>query len=189
MAQLSTLGHFHIMKYIRIALGISLLWFCLMLPARTQAQSTNHPEATDWGKSVQGVQLSITMTNNVFQAGSSTTVESVTKNSSTNDIVVDTFAPTAVFDVLLKNSAGKTYHVTTPTPIIGPSHFVTIKPGEESAESIPVTFGKTRFGDIVDPGDYTLRATRHFSSSKEDYIHGGDGAFMLESNLIKVQIK
>jgi hypothetical protein len=169
------------MKNIIHILPVIIIFGLVVVPA---SASDSDQEATNWGKSVQGVQLSIMMATNVFQVGSSTTVESVTKNSSTNDIVVDIFAPTMVFDVLLTNSAGKTYHVTTPMMIRGPRHFVTIKPGEESAESIPVTFG-----DIVEPGDYTLRATRHFSSSKEDYIHEVEGAFTLESNLIKVQIK
>ena len=175
------------MKRIILILSAIVILGLVVVPAR--AGSDSDQAATNWGKSVQGVQLSIVMATNVFQVGSSTTVEAVTTNSSTNDIVVDIFAPTIVFDVLLTNSAGKTYHVTTPMPIRGPRHFVTIKPGEKSTESIPVTFGKTRFGDSVEPGNYTLRATRHFSSSKEDYIHGGEGAFSLESNLIKVQIK
>jgi hypothetical protein len=173
----------------RIILILSAVVILGVVVVSARAGSESDQWAIKWGKSVQGVQLSIRMATNVFQAGSSTTVESVTKNSSTNDIVVDIFAPTIVFDVLLTNSTGKTYHVTTPMAIRGPRHFVTIKPGEESAESIPVTFGKTRFGDIVEPGNYTLWATRHFSSSKEDYIHEGEGAFSLESNSIKVQIK
>jgi hypothetical protein len=171
------------------ALPVLLCCFALLLPMRTPAQSIDPPAAAAWGQSVQGVQLSITLATNVFQVGSSATVESVTRNLSTNDIVVDIFAPTAVFDVVLTNSAGKSYHITTPTAIRGPSQFVTIKPGDKSAESIPVTFGQTRFGDTVEPGDYTLFATRHFSYATQDYVHEGQGAFKLESNSLKVRVK
>jgi hypothetical protein len=64
--------------------------------------------------------------------------------------------------------------------VLGVTLTVMINPGEEKSESIPVTFGVTRFGDAVEPGDYTLKAKRTFSSS--------DGNFTLESNSIKVKI-
>jgi len=70
----------------------------------------NSVRAADWGQSVQGVQLAITMTNSVFQVGSSSAVASVTTNSSTNTIIVDISAPTIHFDVLLTNDTGKLYH-------------------------------------------------------------------------------
>jgi hypothetical protein len=139
-------------------------------------QAGNSQTITNWGESVQGVQLSITVTNSVFRVGSSAAVASVTKNSSTNVIVVDIFAPTVVFDLLLTSDTGKLYHVTTPMKIRGPRQLVEIKPGEESAESIPMTFGEN-----IEPGDYTLKATRHFS------MHGKD--FELVSNFLKVQLK
>jgi len=168
---------------------VLLLCFALLLPTRTPAQSTGDPAPAAWGPGVQGVQLSISLTNNVFQVGSSATVESVTRNSSTNDVSVDIFAPTDVFDVLLTNRAGKSYHITTPMAIRGFRQFVTIKPGAESSESIPVTFGRARFGDTVEPGDYTLFATRHFSSANEDAAQVKEGGFKLESNALTVRVK
>jgi hypothetical protein len=152
------------------------------------AQPSGPTEATNWGKSVQGVQLSISVTNNVFRVGSSTTVASVTKNSSTNDITVDISAPTVEFDVLLTNGLGKLYHVTTPMAIREPRQLVTIKPGGESFESIPVTFGETRLGDTVEPGDYTLLAMRYFSLSRGRFALVGSNSIPLESNPIKVRI-
>ena len=144
-------------------------------------QASNSQTITNWGESVQGVQLAITVTNSVFQIGSQATVLSVTKNFSTEVVKVDISAPTINFDVILTSSTGKLYHITTPTNIGYPTIFRTINPGEERAESIPVTFGKTRFGDTVEPGDYTLKATRHFSMNGKD--------FELVSNLLKVQVK
>jgi hypothetical protein len=136
------------------------------------AQSSAHSDAISWGESVQGVQVSITMTSSVFQAGSHTTVMVVTKNSSTNYIY-----PTWHFDVLLTNGAGKLYRVRTSKHLFVERRYtVTIKPGEQNHEMIPVTFEEN-----VEPGDYTLKATRSFT------VNGKD--FKLESNLLKVQIK
>ena len=148
----------------------------LCVAAVCTVHASNSQAITNWGNSVQGVQLAITMTNSVFQVGSSSTVESVTTNSSTNTITVDISAPTMNLGVFLTNDTGKSYHVTTPMMIRGPRQLVKIKPGEESAESIPVTFGEN-----IEPGDYTLKATRHFSMNGKD--------FELVSNLLKVQLK
>ena len=158
----------------------SIICAAILVVNQCMAQSNNSQIATNWGQSVQGVQLMITMTNRVFKIGSSSVVTSVTRNSSTNAITIDISAPTADFDVLLISETGKLYHITTPLNIRVLSTPVMINPSEEKSESIPVTFGVTRFGDAVEPGDYTLKATRAFSSS------GGD--FTVESNSIKVTI-
>ena len=101
----------------RAVLTTVAIIFGPLLPAQIPAQSMEHPEATIWGRIVQGVQLSITMTNRDFPVGSSADVASVTRNSSTNVIVVDIFAPTIVFDLDLNEQRGKSYHVTTPMAI------------------------------------------------------------------------
>src|ERR1700679_2491016 len=116
------------------------------------------------------------MTKSIFRVGSSTTVMSITKNSSTNNISVETSFPTISFDVLLANDTGKLYHVTTKLlRIRGMAQYALIKPGEESVESIPVTFGQD-----IESGGYTLKASREFTSS--------EGHFTLESNSLKVRI-
>ena len=156
-----------------------ILLLCFV--AICMVRAGNSQTITNWGHSVQGVQMAITMTNSVFQVGAQAAVLSVTKNLSTEVVKVDISAPTINFDVILTSSTGKLYHVTTPTAIGYPTIFRTINPEEERSESIPVTFGKTRFGDTVEPGDYTLKATRHFSMNGKD--------FELVSNLLKVQVK
>jgi hypothetical protein len=161
-------------------LSLSVITLLGLVVASARAGSDSDQGATNWGKSVKGVQLLITLATNVFQVGSSSTVESSIINSSTNAITVDISAPTIHFDVLLISETGKLYHITTPLAIRELSLPVMINPGEEKSESIPVTFGVTRFGDAVEPGDYTLKAKRTFSSS--------DGNFTLESNSIKVKI-
>src|ERR1035437_394502 len=133
------------------------------------AQANDSQAITNWGQIVQGVQLAITMTNSVFQVGSSSAVESVTTNSSTNTIIVDISAPTMNFGVLLTNDTGKSCRVTPRLAIREPGRPVTISPGGELSESIPVIFGKN-----IEPGDYTLKATRTFTLN--------DKEFTLESN-------
>ena len=136
---------------------------------------TNSQSISTWGQSVQGVRLAISMTNNVFRLGTSAGVIAVTKNSSTNAIIVDESAPTMNFDVLLTNDTGKSYHVTTRKMIRSPKKLVSLGFGEESEETVPVTF----IEDIA-PGDYTLKAVRKFVQNNKNYT--------LESNAINVSI-
>src|ERR1035437_1649887 len=125
---------------------------------------------TNWGESIQGIQLSIKITTNVFKAGSSATFTAVTRNSSANFITVDATLPVTSFDVILTNNTGEHYHIIkTPSAIGYPTLLKTINHGEESTESIPMTFGETRFGNIVEPGDYTLKATRKFTLNDKEY--------------------
>lgn len=139
------------------------------------SQSNRLVGTIGWGKSVQGIQLSVAMTNDIFQVGYSTFVTAVTRNSSTNAITMDISVPMLNFDVSLTSDNGKTYHVTVRTIILHPRKFVTIQPGGENVVSIPVTFR-----DEIEPGDYTLKAVRHFKLNEKEFI--------LESNSIKVQI-
>jgi len=119
--------------------------------------------------------LSITTTNNVLRIPSSTVVRAVTDNASTNEIRVDIAFPTVIFDLLLTNSIGKVYHVTTPLRIRGPRQIVTLRPGERRADDIPTTFRST-----IEPGDYTLTATRNFSMRSQDFV--------LASNPLRITI-
>ena len=137
------------------------------------AQSNNSQTITNWGKSVQGVQLSITLSNRIFQVGSSPTVAAVIRNSSTNDITLLDVGVNG--NVLLTNNTGKSYNIVKPVTILYPTRFVTIKPGEERDESIWVTFGED-----IEPGDYTLKAARTFGLNHRN--------FRLESNSINVKV-
>jgi hypothetical protein len=140
------------------------------------AQSSNSQAITHWGQSVQGVQLAITMTNNVFQVGSSSVVESVITNSSASFITVFETIPEANSDVVLTSDTGMLYHVTKlPGSFSYRLKSKAIQVGEQQVESIRVTFG-----DNIEAGDYTIKAIRKFSLSDRD--------FTLESNSIKVTI-
>jgi len=155
-----------------------LICVAVILACRTGMGQSNGPAAaTNWGKSVLGVQLSITMTNSVFEAGSSTTVGALIRNSSTNPITLGYPLAATGFIVLVTNEAGKSYHIE---PVwFGGSSVVglPLNPEETRAWTIPVTFGP-----IIAPGDYTLIARRNFNMTGLDFP-------TLESNPLKVQVK
>jgi len=119
--------------------------------------------------------MSISMAKTVVQTGSSSTVEAVTKNSSTRAVTVDTSAPVVDYDVVLRSAGGETHHLITLSALLLPQRLVSIAPGAEDTASIPVTFTKD-----IKPGSYTLYATRTFTLDGHD--------FLLKSNSIKVKI-
>jgi hypothetical protein len=142
------------------------------------AQAIDHSDATDWGKNVQGVQLSISTTttnSSVIKTGSSINIVAVIRNSSTNAIRLVQIWQPADYDVFLTSGAGKTYHLIDRPLIIRMRTILTINPGEQNIRIIPVKIGKN-----IETGNYTLQATRFLSSNE-----GGK----LESNLLKVQIE
>jgi hypothetical protein len=154
-----------------VSLYVVIIWsnFCA-------AQTSNGtPASTNWGKAVQGVQLSIVATNSVVAAGSSITVWTVITNTSTNVVrLVESRAETD-YDLMATNSAGARYPLT-PRFIIGRRATVRLSPAKQYAISVPVSFPTT-----IEPGEYTLTASRGFESSV--------GNFELESNPLIIQVK
>ncbi len=134
------------------------------------------PGATNWGKAVHDVRLSVTITNNVVEIGSTNLVAVVITNSSEIGIIL----PSSLldFDVILTNTEGKLFHLIAP---LSPPLFSriidarTINAGEYWVWLLSVPFEKN-----ILPGEYTLQAFRGFTSA--------DGSFQLESNILKVQI-
>jgi hypothetical protein len=143
---------------------------------RCMAQSNDSQTITNWGQSIQGVQLAIVMTTNVFSVGSSAVATFVITNSSANTITVTVPVSIVNSDVVLINDTGKIYDLT---PHIGAIRMLSahrqLNPSEEDVESLSVTFGEN-----IEPGDYTLKATRTFTLNEKEYT--------LESNSIKVTI-
>jgi hypothetical protein len=140
------------------------------------AQSNNSQTATNWGMKVQGVQLSIAISNNIIDIGATIVMSAQIRNLSTNIIHMVETGPVTDFDVLLTNNSGKFYKLT-PKQLINTYRFpVDLNPGESRDWVMPVTIGKD-----IELGNYTLKATRPF------YI--GKSGFELESNLLNVQIK
>ena len=135
--------------------------------------------ATNWGKAVQGVRLSITMTNSVVQSGSSSIIVAVITNCSTNFVELGVTNPEVDFDPILTDGSGKVLHLIArpPPPLLTRSSTVmTMNPGEQCVWVLSVPFGNG-----IAPGGYTLQASRGFKTS--------DGSFKLESNPLKIQVK
>jgi hypothetical protein len=137
--------------------------------------SKGYQEVTNWGKSVQGVQLSIAMTNNVVEPGTSIWVATVITNTSTNAVRVIQTGRETDYDLLLANRTGKTYNLT-PKFALGSRSRLFINPGKGYSLTIPVTIASN-----IASGDYALTASRHFYLSNLD--------LKLESNPLRVEVR
>jgi hypothetical protein len=135
----------------------------------------------DWGESVLGGQLSITVTNNLIVAGTNTTLECRIKNSSTN--LISLGHPLVLPDdthLFLISSSDKLSELT-PSRIFGS---MIAGPAVKAGETYewPKSF---EIGTNFEPGEYKLKATRFIYS-----INGTNHQTVkLESNLLEVQIK
>ena len=161
------------------------IWIVFLAPFFCMGQTNDKTNVFDWGDSVKGIRLSIAMTNLVWQNGASASVSAVTTNSSTNGVEIATNFPGLEFDILIKNQSGKRYHVATPLWYRGPRGFIILEPKSDIIEAIPVTFGKTVTfgGNDIDPGEYTLTATRSFT------YPGQRDKFYVFSNPLRIQVK
>jgi uncharacterized membrane protein len=125
------------------------------------AQASGPQLVKSWGKSIEGVQLSITLSNNLIATGSRATIVAEINNSSTNDIYIgESSYNNRDFKVFLESSDGKLFKLT---PNLTPGEQISsrmirrrLKPGESHNWNILVTIGKN-----IEPGDYMLKATRN----------------------------
>jgi hypothetical protein len=148
----------------------------IVITANQDLAQTNRPaQLTEWGMSVQGVQLSISITNSVIKPGEESCIETIITNSATNAIDLCMTGSDTDFDLFLTNGAGRGYNLTREF-IAGSTLYYTIDKTNKFAETIPLAVGTN-----VEPGDYTLFAYRIF--------HSGDDTFRLESNPIKLHVK
>jgi len=134
------------------------------------------PVVTTWGNSVQGIRLSLTMTNTVADTGSSIGIVAAIRNSSTNAISLGFTGTPTDFDLVLAGGGGKLYHLIPPNDIDLATTVMIISPEQQRAWTISVTLEKN-----IKPGGYTLNAIRNFVVKHEH--------FKLVSNSLKVQIK
>jgi hypothetical protein len=156
------------------------------------AQTTNVLELpfTEWGESIHGVQLAIALTNNIIPAGSELVVFTRMKNSSTNVIYIGESSPESDFVVSVKSDSGKIYQLTQTHWVHSRFMLATLNPG--ASRDLVIHAGVDRYyepPDIVStkknvpPGNYTLKATRTFSWTRNSVKLDS-----VESNLLKVQI-
>jgi hypothetical protein len=150
------------------------------------AQLSNAQSIANWGKSTNGVQLSISLTNNILAAGSSSSVQYEVENLSTNTIGWGIVDATQGFDVFLTNNSGKIYFLT-PQPDTNSEYesytyvlYYKMKPGEKYKNSVPISISNK-----IKPGNYQLEAKLHFSIAEKRPIH----KYELVSNSLEVEIK
>ena len=154
-----------------------MLWAgtCVAQPNSLQDQSK---EVTKWGNAVEGVQLSVSLTNNVVGVGLTTTLLAQIRNISTNTITIivsDTLV--SDFTVYLTDNSKRIYKIAEPSgAVFAVSPPIDIGPGESHSWTIPLTIGKN-----IEPGNYILKASRHFRMKVADCE--------LVSNSLVVQIK
>jgi hypothetical protein len=154
------------------------------------AQSTNISSITfaDWGKQIQGVQMSIALTNNVIPYGSSFTIFIEMKNSSTNIISMGESIPETDFIVSLADDSGRMYQITRSPFAFTRMMQAKLNPGQTrnwtlfaEVNKYYETPGIVATKKNVPIGDYTLVATRKFGI--------GNNFFKIESNHLTIQIK
>jgi uncharacterized lipoprotein YajG len=149
---------------------------CIAQPNNLQYQSK---EVTKWGNAVEGVQLSVSLTNNIIVVGSTITLSAQIKNLSTNSITVYVKDPRSDFVVYVTNKSGKVFKLS-PEPDNSATYAIvfpiSINSGESRVWSIPVTVGKD-----IELGNYALKVTKRFERN--------GNYFELVSNSLDVQIK
>lgn len=161
-------------------MNIKQIWFTkfLIIISATYciAQSNGPADVRMWGKSLQGVQLAITTTNDVVDAGSSVILKATTTNASTNVVHFVVIIGEPDLDLLLTDAAGKLYKLTPQPPDFERSS-VELEPAKINVSTIQAAIGSNLL-----PGDYTLKGSRYFFVNRSDH-------FKLESNSIRVHVK
>jgi hypothetical protein len=145
-----------------------------------RAQTNDSQTVTNWGKSVRGVELSITLSNVVVTVGKPFALHCQIKNSSTNVVTMNyTGQPIYDFKVSLVSNSGKVYDLTPESKIpraLFLNTFIGINPNETYECNIPLQLGSN-----VPPGKYKFKVTREISIQKKWYT--------LVSNLLKEQVE
>jgi hypothetical protein len=143
---------------------------------------------TNWGKKIQGVQMSITVSNNIIPFGSGFTVFIEIKNSSTNIICMGESSPESDFIVSLTDDSGRMYQITRSPFAFTKMMQEKLNPGQTRNWTLFAEVDKYyETPGIIDTkknvpiGDYTLMATRKFGIS--------NNFFKIESNHLTIQIK
>jgi len=164
------------MKCLRITLGIFVLFLGQMLPTRTLAQTNDSQTITNWGESVNGVQLSIALNTNVLVVGKSSVLHCRIKNTF-SDIAYLVNEPAQDMDILLISDSGKKYELVRPYdgPYAGNVPHE-LKSNQTIECDMPLQLDKS-----IEPGSYSLKALVSMESL--------EGGYQPVSNLLKVEVK
>ena len=166
-----------LLTFLPFVFGLAALCLCAVFFGVNAcvAQTNDSVTFTNWGESIEGVQMSIAITNNIIADSSQILIKAEIRNSSTNIIQLVELPPEEAFVVTSTSDYGTIYL----TPFPDSDRYLMakrtdLKPGESRDWNIPVTSGNN--GD----GYYdTLKATRNFSIDNSVYV--------LVSNSLKVK--
>jgi hypothetical protein len=152
--------------------------FAILFVEQAQSQSI-----TNWGTAKYGVQLAITVSNDIIAADSTIPLRCYITNGSTNVESFELKNPGEMFEVSLLGSPGKQYPLTPGPPNkLGWGRHDNIHkllPGEVYEWIIPARVDK-----VVESGNYELKAVGDIMWRSEK--HDGYG---LVSNVLKVRIR
>lgn len=139
------------------------------------AQTNSSHITTNRVENANGIYLSISLSNNIVNVGS-TTIKAAIQNLSTNTIGLVEFPGMTDFDVFLINSSGKSFKLTPSKPLSGSRVPVMLKPEESRNWAVPITIGNE-----LKPGEYVINVSRNFNANGK--------WFVMHSNSLKVSIK
>src|SRR5215469_3888351 len=101
------------------------------------AQTTNSESATtSWSKPVRGIQMSVSITNNVIAKGSGFAITIMVTNSSTNILVVSETMPEGIFTVSLEDEFRRTFQLTRSSHFYTRALVANLKPGQSRSWKI-----------------------------------------------------
>jgi hypothetical protein len=143
-------------------------------------------QAPHWGASVQGVRMTVSMTNATVKMGSNATITLCITNSSTNFVAIgDTGGALYDNNVVVTDSAGNDHDFTPREAIRAFIHntFLYIKPAAGHSEQLDL-----HFGSEFRPGEYTCRVKRPIVFGKTGKVDK-DNRRDLISNVIKVKVE
>lgn len=165
----------------KIYFAIILAFFSAILAEKSCAQSN-----TNWGESVEGMQMSIALSNNVVKVGSTVCLQCLAQNS-TNGIIIIVGDPNLDMQIILADESGKTYDLSRfPGGGDRPGRDTGgLRSGETEKYIIPISITSN-----VHPGLYRLKAHLTLRVGTEDSNHKMIFRFpKVFSNSMEVQIK
>src|SRR5271166_4239363 len=97
-------------KKLMIANLIKII-FAMAFIANICMAQTNTARVENWGEPISGVQLSITTSNTFIKIGSKIQLTCLTRNKSTNQVIIRVSDPRAMFEVSLIGNSGELYEL------------------------------------------------------------------------------
>jgi hypothetical protein len=143
-------------------------------------------QTPEWGPSVRGILLSVSMTNATVRVGSNVTITVCVTNASTNLVIMgDTGGGLYDNNVVVTDSAGNAHDFTPREAVRAFIHnlLIYIRPAASHSEQLEL-----HFGSEFKPGDYICRVKRPITFQKDGKLTK-DSWCDLISNALKIKIE